>query len=59
MERYIPIYFATLLLKNKEDAIKLSIPPEIKNTVDELISMVKDCLIFLLYLNYQRTKFWF
>ncbi len=42
MERYIPIYFATLLLKNKEDAIKLSIPPEIKNTVDELISMVKD-----------------
>ncbi|MFN8296983.1 MAG: tetratricopeptide repeat protein [Chitinophagales bacterium] len=42
MERYIPIYYATLLLKNKQDVITLTIPSEIKVAVEDIIKMVKN-----------------
>jgi len=41
-ESYIPIYYTILLLKDKQDVIALSIPNEIKETVDDLIKMVKN-----------------
>jgi len=42
IERYQPIYYAVRLLLGKDHNLALKIPPEIKGTVDEILSRVKE-----------------
>jgi hypothetical protein len=41
--RYAPLYYAVRILANKEeDNLLLKIPPEIQETVNEIITLVKE-----------------
>ncbi len=42
IEQYQPIYYAVRLLIGKNHNLELKIPPEIKGTVDEILSRVKE-----------------
>jgi len=39
--KFAPIYYATLLLNESENNISLKIPPEIKDTVDNILQEIK------------------
>jgi len=56
IERYQPIYYAVRLLLGKDHNLALKIPPEIKGTVDEILSRVKEKQAFYYGANEDRNK---
>jgi type III secretion system FlhB-like substrate exporter len=41
-EKYLPLYYATELLTGKENNIELRIPPELQETVNDILKYIAE-----------------